>query len=189
MKNKDILSLIGVFLGGYILGRLLSKKSSKDDQFSSAEGMNVVQFTIANKNEKSVTIPLFNAFASPNQSIKKGIVVSGNLNYFTNSISSRPKQVVSIQIIAQNQQQALMPLTVYCRDANGETKSETLIPLPPVNQVNPNMSYLQPNNLVLDGTCVVGLTLGAKQRVSLILNYSEVDTSPSKMKKREEKKK
>ena len=93
---------------------------------------------------------------------------------FNRTLLTNAKTVSMIEIKANNNQsQAQMPITKYCKDASGEIKQENYNPMVSVYQKATDMTSVQPKDLTLDGSCYLQYKLLPKTTVVMTINYTK----------------
>ena len=130
-----------------------------------------VMFTLTNNTDKEQDVPLFNAWSNiqnPN------VGINPSMAEFNRTLLTNAKTVSMIEVRANNNQsQAQMPITKYCKDASGEIKQENYNPLVSVYQKATDMTSVQPKDLTLDGSCYLQYKLLPKTTVVMTINYTK----------------
>lgn len=181
-KTKNILITIGTVIGVSLLVRYAMKKRKPnnenksnlvDDMLDKMGKATTAQFTLSNNTSVQQDVSLFNAFnLVPNN---REVQIKPSMGFFNRTLLNEPKKVKKIKVIVNKgafaQAQATQGITKLCKDANGNMASENYFPMVGINQFQSNMTEIEPNNLILDGTCVLNYTLQPNTVVTLIFDY------------------
>lgn len=174
-KKNELLSAlkIGAIIGisVYLVKRIIDNQLEKKSNFLGSPLGKVVSFTITNTSNSTENVTLFNSYQTAFSNPK--ISITPSISEFNRFIATEPKKVTSIEIRTQHNQQANAPITVMCKDASGLMNSSYLYPLISAFQSQKGITTVQPQNLVLDGTCYLVYPVGANQTVTLLLRYDE----------------
>jgi hypothetical protein len=177
MDKKTLAILTGITALALTYRWLIKKPKGKFETKSGFLGSPFgkrVMFTLTNNTAQAQVVPLFNAY---NNIQNPNVGISPSINEFNRYLLNEPKLVKAIEIRAgSSQSQAEKPIQIMCKDASGEFKGSNLYPLVSAYQNQPNMTTVEPNNLILSGECYINYTVDPNQSVVLILHY---DLAPS----------
>ena len=198
--NKILLALLGV---GALIGisALIKRNRKKKEEFSEFNGTpqgKTAQFILTNNTNVAQKLNLFDAwgvFNNPNVGINPSIGFFNRslssdpkfVNYFMISANTAPSHSPDGTVQAPTSSQATKPIMKVCKDASGNASTEVYYPMVSPYQVRGEMTFVQPNNLFLDGTCFLQYELNPKTTVNFTINYiskSDLD----KIKAEQEKK-
>ncbi|MBK7362991.1 MAG: hypothetical protein IPJ01_11905 [Micavibrio sp.] len=178
-KTKNILLIGGAILGTALLYLAYKKykgekKSNLVDEMLENFGKPISQFTLTNNTSTPQSIILFDAFNNINPS-SSPIIVSPSMSFFNNTLLSEPKKIKRIQIRVNSgsfaQAQATQLITKTCKDASGNSATENYMPMISTTQYQGGMTEIEPDDLVLDGTCTLNYTVQPNTTVTLIFDY------------------
>lgn len=185
-KTKNILITLAAIGGISYLISLAVKNRKKaniaskqgnsnlvDDMLDKMGKATTAQFTLINNTSMPQDISLFNAFdLKPSN---RNIQINPSMGFFNKTLLNEPKKINKIKVMVNSgafaQAQATQVMTKYCKDANGDSSTENYYPMVGINQFQSNMTEIQPNNLILDGTCVLNYTVQPNTTVTLIFDY------------------
>lgn len=132
------------------------------------------QFTIVNNSGVIKNIKLFNIYDNNNV---EGITTKPSMKFFNNTLINNPKKIKEIRINANGiyaQIQATQIITKICKEANGDSTTESYNPMVATNQYQGGMTSIKPNNLILDGICYLEYQIQPNTTVTLIVDYEEL---------------
>lgn len=181
-KTKNILITIASVVGVSLLIRYAIKKRNQatenksnlvDDMLDKMGKATTAQFTLVNNTSMPQDISLFNAFdLKPSN---RNIQIKPSMGFFNKTLLNEPKKIKKIKVMVNSgafaQAQATQVMTKLCKDANGNMASENYYPMVGINQFQSNMTEIQPDNLIVDGTCVLDYTVQPNTTVTLIFDY------------------
>lgn len=185
-ETKNILMICGAIVGLGFLYMHKKKKSTSDiskqvnpiiEKTPVKQNIQQVQFTIKNDNDIPKKITLFDAFNNiDNLNSLTGISINPSMNFFNNTLLNSPKKIDKITVNASGvnaQSQATQIITKICKDASGNSNNQNYIPIVSPSQFQGAITSVKPEDLILDGTCILDYTMLPKSSVTLILDYIE----------------
>lgn len=186
-KTKNILLISGAVLGTALLYLAYKKykgekKSNLVDEMLENFGKPTSQFTITNSSSLPQNVTLFDAFNNLNNpfgtdatGVPPSVSINPSITFFNQTLLTEPKKIKKIKIMVNSgafaQAQATQIITKVCKDASGNSATENYMPMISTTQYQGGMTEIQPDNLILDGTCVLNYTIQPNTTVTLILDY------------------
>lgn len=173
--SKNWKTILGTAIVGslaYIL--LKNKKEEETSGFLGSPMGKVVQFTLVNNTAQEQETTLFNSFtnySNPNVGVSSNNMSSSEFN---RSLLSEPIKINNIEVRcngANGFNQSQKVITKICKDASGVSNTEFYYPIVSPNQFQPNMTSVQPSNLILDGVCYLKYSIAPNTTVTLVFNY------------------
>lgn len=173
--SKNWKTILGTAIVGslaYIL--LKNKKEEGTSGFLGSPIGKVVQFTLVNNTAQEQETTLFNSFtnySNPNVGVSSNNMSSSEFN---RSLLSEPIKINNIEVRcngANGFNQSQKVITKICKDASGVSNTEFYYPMVSPNQFQPNMTSVQPANLILDGVCYLKYSIAPNTTVTLVFNY------------------
>lgn len=178
-KHWGKLLTLGALIGGTIY---LIRRNRDESQSEFAGGSTkTIQFTLNNTSGSDQQVDLFKARTIGISNDRVSITPS--MGTFNMSLLSEPKKVLGITINT-TPNQANQPITKMCVDASGESAGDAYYPQVGANQAQPGIVTVQPDNLILDGTCYLGYTVAANTRVSMVVTYAVLGKPGARRKKK-----
>jgi len=174
IRALGFLAVVGVII--YIATRkkkapTVTKEVVEKSSFTGSKLGTRVLFTLTNNTDKEQDVPLFNAWSNIQN---PDVGINPSMAEFNRTLLTNAKTVSMIEIKANNNQsQAQMPITKYCKDASGEIKQENYNPMVSVYQKATDMTSVQPKDLTLDGSCYLQYKLLPKTTVVMTINYTK----------------
>ena len=174
IRALGFLAVVGVII--YIATRkkkapTVTKEVVEKSNFTGNKLGTRVLFTLTNNTDKEQDVPLFNAWSNIQN---PDVGINPSMAEFNRTLLTNAKTVSMIEIKANNNQsQAQMPITKYCKDASGEIKQENYNPMVSVYQKATDMTSVQPKDLTLDGSCYLQYKLLPKTTVVMTINYTK----------------
>lgn len=174
IRALGFLAVVGVII--YIATRkkkapTVTKEVVEKSSFTGNKLGTRVLFTLTNNTDKEQDVPLFNAWSNIQN---PDVGINPSMAEFNRTLLTNAKTVSMIEIKANNNQsQAQMPITKYCKDASGEIKQENYNPMVSVYQKATDMTSVQPKDLTLDGSCYLQYKLLPKTTVVMTINYTK----------------
>lgn len=180
MTKEDKIRLVGFLaVAGIVVYVCTRKKAPKNATAKATDKSNFVgsklgtrvMFTLTNNTDKEQEVPLFNAWSNiQNPSVS----INPSMSEFNRTLLTNAKTVSMIEVKAtNNQSQAQMPITKYCKDASGEINQQNYNPLVSVYQKATDMTSVQPKDLTLDGSCYLQYKLLPKTTVVMTIHYTK----------------
>ncbi len=157
------------------------EKNKADEPKSGFSGVetksSLVQFTITNNTNQEQTFSLFKAFSNLNNPNVGIIATNASIRFFNRTLLNEPKLVTMIEIISNSpnaQSQVTRVITKKCKDASGNANSVPYIPLVSTAQFQGNMTFVKPDNLILDGVCYLQYSINPNTIVTMNVSYETV---------------
>lgn len=181
-KTKNILITLASVVGVSLLIRYAIKKRKPvtenksnlvDDMLDKMGKATTAQFTLSNNTSSQQDVALFNSFNLVQNN--RLVQIKPSMGFFNRTLLNEPKKIKKIKVMVNSgafaQTQATQAITKLCKDANGNMASENYFPMVGINQFQSNMTEIEPDNLILDGTCVLNYTIQPNTTVTLIFDY------------------
>lgn len=177
-RIKDVLLIAFVTTLGVIVYRKYKgeKKSSFVEDLLKNFGKPVTQYAFTNTSGVPQELVMFDAFNTISGK-NPNITSNPSMDFFNNTLKQEPKRIKTIKAIINNssayQVQLNQPMSKVCKDSSGNMSIENFSPKISKEQVQSNITMFYPNDLVLDGFCVVKYILQPNSTVTLIFDYEK----------------
>lgn len=177
-RIKDVLLIAFVTTLGVIVYRKYKgeKKSSFVEDLMKNFGKPVTQYTFKNTSNFPQELVMFDVFNMIKQK-NPNITITPSMDFFNNTLVQEPKRIKSIKAIINSsnayQVQVVQPISKVCKDSSGNMSVENFAPEISADQFQANMTMFYPNDLILDGYCVVKYILQPNSIVTLIFDYEK----------------
>jgi hypothetical protein len=177
-RIKDVLLIAFVTTLGVIVYRKYKgeKKSSFVQDLLKNFGKPVTQYTFTNTSSVPQEIALFDVF-NMIKAKNSNIIIKPSMDFFNNTLIQEPKRIKTIKAVINNssayQVQVNQPMSKVCKDSSGNMSVENFSPEISSDQFQANMTMFYPNDLILDGYCVVKYILQPNSTVTLIFDYEK----------------
>ena len=170
--TKDLKNiLIGV--GAGIVAVIAYKRffsDKKKSNFVTGNKFQVMSFRLTNNSNQMETAILFNSF---NNVPQKAVSITPSMQTFNNYLPTQPMKVLSLEVRGANNAQASVPFTRICTDASGLQEQEQYVPMLSAYQAQAGIVTVEPQNLVLNGTCYLTYPLLPNSSVNLLMRYQQ----------------
>lgn len=163
--------LLGIGAGALaVLAYRHFKKPKKSNFVTGGSGFRVASFRITNNSNQMEVANLFNAF---NNVPQKAVSITPSMQTFNNYLPTQPMKILSIEVRGANNTQASVPFTKICTDASGSQTQEQYVPMVSAYQVQAGIVTVEPQNLVLNGTCYLTYPMLPNSSVNLLIRYEQ----------------